>query len=165
MNIIEFLIADHDRLRKDCMEIKNSLSSGKMARERIKHYIGHLELHEAVEQRFLISKLKALQECDKLNPWLTNYEEEHKRMWSFLDELLDVTKMKEFSVIQKTFFDFFTFVESHVLTEEQTFFPAAEKLLDQYTLEECCTEAQRYYERHGNKSMVLESCQKRQVHS
>lgn len=148
MNIIEFLIEDHSRLLRDRLELRGSLSEGILLRNKIKRYIADFELHETIEHKFLLLQLKTLPEKEKLDELIVNYEKEHEKIWNLISKLFSVVKTQNFSTIQQLFFEFFAFVEAHVGAEERTFFPTAQKFLDDKILEELGQKAEKYYERY-----------------
>lgn len=154
MDIIQFLILDHERLRHDRLDIKKSLSEGVILNNRIKKYISDLELHETIENKFLISKLNALPDKEKLDTLVDGYKSEHHKIWEHIQELIDHIQTGRLASIQQTFFNFIAHVEAHVEIEERSFFPTIRKLFDLKTLEELGQKAENYYDRYQQKSVA-----------
>lgn len=147
MNIIEFLIDDHDRLRRDCVEIKRNLADGIFLRNKIKKYIADMELHESIEFRFLITKLNRMDLDSRLSALIITHEEQHEKIWALIEELVQAVSARHLPAIQKIFFDFYDFVESHIRLEERVIFPGIEESIEEKTLEEWGEIAERYYKR------------------
>lgn len=148
MNIIDFLLLDHQRLCHDRVEIRKTLSEGLFLLEKLKKYISDLELHETMEHYFLIAKLQEIPGREKLDGLIATYEKEHKEIWEFIGQLSQSVNSLEASSVQQVFFKFFAFVEAHVGVEERSFFPTIRKLVDDKTLKELGRSAEKYYDRY-----------------
>lgn len=149
MNIVEFLTEDHEALREERLEIKETLSE-EVVRKKMGRYIAHCELHETIEDKFLFPTLMPnLPNKNKPQAkFVASFQKEHERIWNLLVRLHEDIKRKNISSLQEDFQKFFSFVESHVDREEGGLFPVARRLLDSQTLEELGGKAGRYHQRY-----------------
>ncbi len=146
MNIIDFLEKDHDRLRRELVRVKNSLSQGGVLEE-IKTYIVMQELHESIEDEILFAKVNQISErVSSIDALITN-KQVHKKIGSHLNRLLESLKTNRFATIQHVFFEFCALVETHMEHEEFLIFPYVKSLLSNETLEELGEKAQSRMER------------------
>ena len=154
MKIIEFLTEDHEKLRQDCLEIRKNLNpttqeTQKIFREKVKNYIAHFELHEAVEDLYLLKHLQTPSGPPALKQLLEDYEKGHKKIWESLNALIQQTHHRNSKTLQADFFNFVALIECHTSCEERLYFPIFKQHIDEKTLEHLGEKCKKYYERYS----------------
>lgn len=148
MTIIEFLVKDHDKLRRDIAEIQEAFLRIFTIRDKLKTYITDFELHETVEQRFFISEMEKITGINELED-LQNLRKNHNEVWSLLDKLSQVINTQNLRTMQQSLSTFSVFMEEH-MKKEMDFLLTTQKLMDQSALQKLGEEAEKYCEQFFN---------------
>src|SRR5581483_7286988 len=112
MDIVEFLLNDHRRMRTELKEIPKTAAEGPL-RRKIRQHISHFELHESVEDRFM-ERLKKLPGYTVSEQFLGEFEKNHEQLWKLLDKLQDAVNKKDAAAIHKAALNFRVVSEAHM---------------------------------------------------
>lgn len=145
MDIIQFLIQDHDRLRADALQIRKHLKE-KIVREKIKKYIAHFERHEWIEDKFLLGHLKNIAARSEIENLMHEYEKNHREIWKSLNHLMQDVDNRDFQMLRTDFFNFSEIVERHGFSEERLYFPIFSQYISPPALEELGQKSREYYD-------------------
>ncbi|MBI3012998.1 MAG: hemerythrin domain-containing protein [Elusimicrobia bacterium] len=146
-NVIDFLVRDHERLAQMRLEMGRSITKNMLVKDKVKEYIRHFELHEALEEKFLISPIERLRENKEKNDLLQRLTDEHHKIWDLIGQLWEAINSRR-GFVQQAYFDLFAYTESHIREEEQVFFPKVSKLLGEKMIADLGEKAQKYYEHY-----------------
>ncbi len=127
MDVIEFLIEDHNRLRKELERIGENLSENGL-KESLRAFVSHYDFHESVENEILSS--------EKANGDVHGYKWIHSGAHSLLKDLQGFVESQHPVYIQRAFSNFQVLTQSHFEYEKNTIFPILRKLLDEKTLDD-----------------------------
>src|SRR3989338_5479057 len=107
MNVIEFLVQDHDQLRRELVDIKKNLTLTDL-RDKTEHLVSHFEMHECVEEEILFPSLEGLENC-----FLERYEKIHSEIWDILEQFRNLTRLHKLQMLKQSFFTLDYFAEEH----------------------------------------------------
>ena len=146
MDIIDILIEDHVRLRKDLVRLRQNLAHHNL-REQVKSFIANYELHESIEDEILFPSLAAL--LKNLPPYqaAAGYEKMHEKIWELMGQLVDALGTVHFEELQKVFFNFAASTEAHFGYEERILFPTIRILVSEETLKDLGRIAKERFDR------------------
>lgn len=152
MNIIDFLIQDHDRLRRELTEIHRNLFRRDLP-ARMKSFMANFEMHESIEDEILFPAMvrggEPLQEME-------DCEEAHSKIWSDLNGMLDFTNLKCPTRLQQAYFEFCARANRHFDHEERFLFPELRERLDPAALEKLGRKALERMSRFSSVPAVYE---------
>ncbi|OGR81817.1 MAG: hypothetical protein A2902_06890 [Elusimicrobia bacterium RIFCSPLOWO2_01_FULL_64_13] len=129
MDIDHLLAEDHGRLRADLVRIRQNLSRPGV-RDLIRAFISDYEMHESIEEEFLLPVVREYL-GSRRNPGLVqSYEEEHERIWGLLEQMMDALNFTRYRELQKTFFDIAASSEAHFAYEERVLFRVIREVIE-----------------------------------
>ena len=146
MDIIDLLMEDHTKLRKELVKIRQNLSEPD-ARDQIKAFISNYEMHESIEEEVLFPNVQEFLNARPDRESLKGYHENHEEIWEILEELLDSLDTTRYNELQQVFFNFAASTEAHMSREERILFPAIRELVEKDTLEELGRKAEQRFTR------------------
>lgn len=136
MDVIAFLMEDHDRLRRELGKIGKSLSVDTL-KDTLRAFVSHYHFHETVEDQMLLS--------EKGNGDLHGYKWIHSGAQTLLKELQGFAESRHPLYIHRAFSNFQALAQSHFEYEENSVFPAIRKLLDEKVLEDLGRKAEERF--------------------
>ncbi len=144
MNMIDLLIQDHDKLRKQLKMIHQCLSQNCL-KEKVDGFVRSYQHHESLEEGFLFpSLMEHLKNFPDRRNLIADYESTHKDMWSLMNRMLYTLEYSRFEALQKAFFEFSAAAEMHLDSEERILFPMIRELVDEQTLEDWGARAEEW---------------------
>ena len=135
MNVIEWLVEDHDKLRRELVNIRKNLCDASL-KKRVKNFAFDLEFHESIEEEILFSQMGDHIADEMTGKAMSHCEDAHDEIWRLIDELLEKVDQHHFSDLQQCFFYFDATVEAHIRHEEHILFPRLLQLLDKSLMED-----------------------------
>ena len=146
MNILDFLRQDHNKLRKDLVNIRQNLDHPNV-RGLIKRFVSDYELHESTEEEILFQLLDRSPRDLPSGEAPEDFREEHGHIWILLDHLIEALDTMRFSDFQKIFFHFAAATDAHMGLEERILFPSIEARVHPEVLEEMGKETEARFTR------------------
>lgn len=150
MNIADFLIEDHRRIRAALSDILLEVKQGFPIwglRGKMRDLIAHLQLHEETED-LLFTRLLEETGDPALRLNIEELESEHREVWQFLELTLDAFNSESPDFIRRAFLKLHGQILAHISHEEDRFFPGARKALSEEVLSELGEKAGRAYSRY-----------------
>ncbi len=104
MNIIDFLIEDHERICKQLVMVRRCLLEGCL-RDKIEGLIKSYKLHESIEERILFPPLlDFLIDFPERRALISEYEKSHKDVWDLMKRVKETLEFSRFEALQQAFF-------------------------------------------------------------
>ncbi|OGR84038.1 MAG: hypothetical protein A2901_03550 [Elusimicrobia bacterium RIFCSPLOWO2_01_FULL_54_10] len=154
MDIIDFLIEDHNRMRLELSKIHKQLNDPNL-RQIVKTFITDFETHESAEEDILFPALRRYQK-EELGPLALSYDLDHEKIWELLDELMSTVDYGSLDHIQRVYFAFDSLAESHFRYEERTLFPIIRKIMDKKSLHSLGAMAEKHFKQRSHPIFALE---------
>lgn len=142
MNAIDFLIKEHDKVRKLFKDLNDASHRTETKEKLFEQIRDELIRHESMEQTVWYPKLKSNADLyEKIKHLISEEKDAHK----LLDRLLKIEGSTEWS---KELTKLQDEVEHHAKEEETKLFPVVKKALDEKELEEIGIEMREYKENY-----------------
>ena len=154
MNIIDILVQDHDRIRKELVEIHRALSHGDL-RSKIRIFLSSYELHESIEEEILLPTLDLLPEDARSEKLLPPYAKMHEAIWELLDHMMDILNHADFGELSAAFFKFDAVIEAHFRFEESSLFPAIQQIIGEKLLRSLGKQAAQRLSHFGELKEII----------
>ena len=120
MNAIDFLVTEHKKVRKLCLDLADS--SDEKTKKSLFHTISHeLVRHELMEQKIWYPKLETHPELDKIIQHLLSEEKKAKSL------LKEIKKTQDLDEWEKKVSELIKEVKHHADEEEKNLFPKVGK--------------------------------------
>lgn len=129
MNAIQFLIKEHDKVRKTFVEIGDESHREATKKEMLAALCKVLKRHETMEQKLWYPLFKDNEELEEIVKHLVSEEK------SAAETIKEFEKIKSQSEWEEKFLQFKKDVEHHASEEENKLFPKVEKILNEEQLE------------------------------
>lgn len=121
MDILEYLIKDHDELRRKIELVGRFLHQSEFA-GRFHSLLAHFELHEDIEEEIVFPRLSEAREADGSDVAF-DYEKDHTALWRKLRDLRDSLNMPSSAWSRKSFRELESSLLNHMRCEEEILFP------------------------------------------
>ena len=156
MNAIQFLLREHDHVRRIFKDISDESHRPETKQKMLDKLCDELMIHEAMEEAVWYPYL---QECAEITDIIPHLLSEEKKAEKLIKEIFKTSSQEEW---EEKFNKLKEDVEHHATEEETKLFPQVEKILDEEELEdlgkrmaefksECLQKAQKYKDEQSMK--------------
>ncbi len=123
MNIIDFLIEEHEKMRRQLVVIRQCLSQACL-RDKVEGFVKEYKLHESIEDKVLFPPLiEIFARSPEKKAVVVDFEQSHRDIWKSMKHLTEALDRSRHEVLRQAFFEFCASTESHLGQEERTLFP------------------------------------------
>lgn len=144
MNAINFLINEHNKVRKILTDLSHSAHHAAAKNEIFDNLCHELLRHEAMEHKVWYPHFRNNIKLDKTVKHLLT-EEKHAEK-----AIAEFNKIRTQNEWEKKFTEFKKAIEKHANEEEDKLFPNVEKILDEELLERIGEEMQEFKKKYNN---------------